>query len=150
MDKKNLAIYGAVAIITLIAACGSDGAVPPASAQTPPQDEYVIVAGTMRQSQDDPTRWEYIMDESHGALGISGWGATADGRNLTITFAQPYNRIITFIAGPDEHFAALGYAFGASVKRDRAVLRSNAGILDGSDGRDLSGGNVWFYGMFVQ
>lgn len=145
-------LYAAL-IVFVIAACGGAGSSPtvqPAGAQQSPSapPSIVHVAGTIRQSKEDPTKWDFIIDEAHAAYGIAGWSAEARGEVITIKYADKYSRIVTFIAGPDETFAKAGYTFGASVNRDRAHLKSNAGMLDGSDGRSLSHGNVWFYGMF--
>lgn len=147
-------LYSAL-IVFVIAACGGAGSSPTVQSagaqQQPPsvtRPTIVHVAGTIRQSKEDPTRWDFIIDEAHTAHGIAGWSAEAKGEIITIKYAEKFSRIVTFIAGPDETFAKAGYAFGASVNRDRAHLKSNAGLLDGSDGRSLSHGNIWFYGVF--
>lgn len=107
-----------------------------------------IVAGTVRQSTENRARWYYIDDEAHAAVNVMGEYAEASGEVLTIRYAQTYKRIITFVVVPDESFGALGYVFGASVNRDRAHIKSNIGVLDGTDDQQLHGGNIWFYGLF--
>lgn len=142
----------AMLTVCLMVACGgSDSGL---QASEPPKSvpdmtpQLAYVAGTLRQNKEDRTRWEYVIDEHHGVLGVQGWHAVARGDSLRIEFAQAFRRIISFVAVPDEVFAQEGYTFGASVGLEKAVLKSNAGVLDGSDGRELHRGNIWFYGVF--
>lgn len=108
-----------------------------------------IVAGVLR-SEDD-RGWYAVDDKDHTPINIHS--VTIYDGLIIVTFSKRFEVINTFIAVPDETFAANGYIFGSTVNKTRAKIlvskieEGKAVPVDASRIRSKLG-NVWVYGIF--
>jgi len=121
-----------------------------------------IVAGTIRQSTADRTKWSYISNTGHTPIGVSGSCAVATGDSIKITYDRTYSKVVTFIVAPDETLASsYNMSTGASVGLSSATIKASGIVngsmqqlmLDGTGGSDslaLNRGNIWFVGIFEE
>ena len=85
---------------------------------------FHILAGSIRQDENDPTEWDWIEDSNHEKIGFDD-EITIDESNyyVKVNFDQEYDKVVTFIATPDNYLASNGeVSIGASVGLDNALI----------------------------
>lgn len=82
--------------------------------------DYRVVAGVIRQASNG-SGWQFISDSGHTPMGVSSVSANSD--FIVINFDFTAEKVISFVAGPDETFAAWGLVCGASVGFSSASLQ---------------------------
>ena len=88
-----------------------------------------VVAGAIRQNEEDRTKWDFISDSLHQPIGVSGTQATASGSTITIDYAKTYSKVLCAMVGPDEYLAnAHNLSVGASVGVDKMQIRASGSI----------------------
>ena len=96
------------------------------------ENKIGIVAGTMRQSSADRTKWYYLSNSTTRPIGVSGTNAVASGSQITITYDTTYSEVLTGIVAPDEEWANVaGLTVGASVGLSTTVIKA-ASFLTGA------------------
>lgn len=85
---------------------------------------FHILAGSIRQDDSDPTVWDWIEDSNHEKIGFDD-EITIDSSNyyVKVNFDQEYDKVVTFIATPDNYLASNAeVSIGASVGLDNALI----------------------------
>lgn len=78
--------------------------------------KFRLIAGTIRNTG---TGWFAIDDTSHRPTGVTG--VTATSTSIDVAFATTA-KIVSFVCGPDETYAARGLRMGASVATNAAKI----------------------------
>lgn len=76
-----------------------------------------------------PAKWDYIINSTHGAIGVDTGTLTASAYDLVITFSQAYTKTGSLVVVPDETLAKkFGGALGASVGTSVAAINLGASL----------------------
>lgn len=104
------------------------------------------VAGVLR---NDGRGWYALADDHHAPLNIAS--VHTNPNNIEVRFTFRAQKVLTFIATPDETLARQGLSVGASVDTDRArVYLARGRMLDPMtiDTARYPWSNLWVYGLF--
>lgn len=111
----------------------------------------VIVAGTIRQSQDEPSKWCWINDKYHTPTGVDPdlCHYVVKGK-IVLNYGVKYSKVITFIVNADEAYTVNSdIRIGASVGLDvaRLYLTSYGTKIYPNYDLGYSWGNIWIYAI---
>lgn len=112
-------------LIVLLMGCKSSGASQPEPKAQVKEAKLSIVhlGGTLRQRQDDPTKWCWIVNDAHEPVGFDGTlCAKAEGNKLTLPYGFTFSKVVTLQVSPDESLLNLGMQAGSSVGLDKATI----------------------------
>ncbi len=84
-----------------------------------PDENHILVAGVLRFGTEDES-WNLLSDERHGSLHIKGVRVVSN--RIVVDYDFIAKKVITFVAVPDETYAASGYVFGATVGTRNAAI----------------------------
>lgn len=113
----------------------------------------VTVAGIIRN--DSFGNW-YVLDNNlHSQINIAS--VTATSSSITVNYSFTANKVLTFIAVPDEAYIINGYNLGASVGLNKSIITSTRPVIvDGQIKYQvmnplteyIPGSNIFIYGIF--
>ena len=81
---------------------------------------FHLIAGAIRQDENNPNQWYFINDSNHEPVGVSN--VEIQNNYLKITYDQTYNKVISLMVSPDETLSSLNITTGASVGLDHSLL----------------------------
>lgn len=118
----------------------------------PEGTSFHILAGAIRQDQSTPTTWNWIDDTNHTKIGFDDTITAQGTYAVRVTYDQAYDKVITFIAAPDNELAGNGQiTCGASVGLSYSDIylgtcHDYIGDIyyDGTNWIDTNGGTVTF------
>ena len=109
---------------------------------------FDIIAGAIRQDENDVTKWFYISDTNHQPIGLDTV-VEANNIYLRINYKKTYDKVISLVVVPDETLASLNITAGASVGLSYSLIGigckyTQTGLVyyDGTNWVDSNGGTV--------
>lgn len=124
MRKKAILLF--VALVSCLAALAPAQALEQGTSAAP-SDSLVFVAGTIRYRMGR-SDWALVEDEAHQPLNITRVSATD--KHINVHFNLDADKVITFIAVPDDTYSEMGYTMGvtAGLKSASIVVKRNQSI----------------------
>lgn len=114
-------------------------------------DKMVIVAGTIRQDVNEPSKWCWINNQYHTPTGVdASLCHIASNGKITINYGVKYKKVITFIVTADEtYISQLDMRVGVSAGLELSILElTSYGVkLYPSNDLGYSSGNIWIYAV---
>lgn len=109
-----------------------------------------LLAGTIRQDENNVNNWYLLDDTNHTKIGLSNV-VVENNIYLRLNYDQEYDKVITLLCGPDENFSALNVTCGASVGLDHSLISLGCKndswgeiYYDGANWVDSNGGTLTF------
>ena len=122
-----------------------------AGANSLPQGtKFYLLAGTIRQDENNTNSWYLLDDTNHKKIGLSNV-VVENNIYLRLNYDQEYDKVITLLCGPDENLAALNVTCGASVGLGYSLISLGCKYdswgeiyYDGTNWVDSNGGTLTF------
>lgn len=128
-------------IVKIPVGTGGNSLIIPGENTMPDGTTFHLIAGVIRQNNEEPTKWNYLDNEGHKPMGVKNTYAEASSNAIKITFDREYDRVVSFVCSPDEYFAQRCVTIGASVGLGYATL--NLGTTSGISGNIYYDGSKW-------
>ena len=114
--------------------------------------ELVLVGGTIRQDQDDNSKWCWIEDVGHKVIGFdSSFCGKAYGNTIVLKFGRKFKQVGSVVMGPDETLARdFGLSVGASVSYEFMIIKGSDRYGEADFTQYMSNGNIWISGVMIK